>query len=156
MTCRPESPHDASGIAKQHFARSGSAEAAAELEREIERRATPVVLPPNCVVFREGNPPRYIYLLRNGAVSFTICAGPQTLPCFKVGSGSLVGLSAVIADAPYALTATASVGAELLRMDSAEFLQLIESRAEWYMSALRKLAEETLQAHRALAEMLAS
>ena len=95
-----------------------------------------------------------MYLLQSGEISFTILAGRRTMPCFTVNGGSFVGLSAVIAGAPFALTATASPGAEIVRMKASEFLELIESRAEWYMCALRALASETLHAHQALADML--
>ena len=153
MTCLPASSHGTADIARELSEPTPDAD---ELKREIERKAEPVALPPNCIVFREGDPSRQVYLLQKGEISFTIRAGGHVVACFAVGSGSLVGLSAVIAGAPFALTATASPGAELLKMEASEFIGLIESRAEWYMCALRALAAETLQAHHALANMLAS
>lgn len=153
MTCFPASPHDTPAVEPRL---PESNHAADELKCAIEKRAKPVALPPNCIVFREGDPSRHAYLLMQGEVRFTIRAGRLIVPCFTVGGNSFVGLSAVIAGAPFALTATASPGAMLLQIDAAEFLELIESRAEWYMCALRALAAETLQAHHALADMLAS
>lgn len=127
-----------------------------ELARAIESEARAVALPPNCILFREGDPPRNLYLLKKGEVAFTLCARNRTVSCFTVSGVSLIGLSGIIAHMPFALTATASPGAEILRMEADAFLSLIECRAEWYMCVLCALADETLLAQRALAEMLSS
>jgi len=125
-----------------------------ELARAIESQARPVSLPPNCVLFREGDPPKNLYLLKSGEVAFTLRACDRTVPCFTVSGVSLIGLSGIIAHIPFALTATASPGAEILRMESDAFVRLVESQTEWYMCVLRALADETVRAHYALAEML--
>lgn len=127
-----------------------------ELARAIESQARPVALPPNCVLFREGDAPRHLCLLKNGEVAFTLRACDRTVPCFTLSGASLIGLSGIIANIPFALTATASPGAQILRMDSDAFLSLVESRAEWYMCVLRALADETVRAHHALAEMISA
>jgi CRP-like cAMP-binding protein len=114
--CLRESPNKPSaGTANQEFART--ALPAAELRNEFESYAKPVALPPNCILFREGDPSRSVYFLRKGEASFTIRAAQRNLPCFAIGTGSFVGLSAVIAGLPFALTATASPGTDLLQME---------------------------------------
>lgn len=152
MTCVPSSPQESADAAQNSSAAQPIA--ASELMREILSQSRRVNLPPNCIVFREGDQPDHVYFLKQGRVIFSIYSAGRMIPCFIAESGGLIGLSAVVAKAPMALTATASPGAEIVEMDTGRFLQLIESRTEWYMCALRALAEETVQAHQALAEML--
>jgi CRP-like cAMP-binding protein len=154
MTCLPTVPEDTPNAARL-FAAAQSA-ATEELKREIIHRARRVTLPESGILLREGDQPDSLYLLIKGEVIFSIHSADRIIPCFMVESSSLIGLSAIIARAPLALTATASPGAEILQMDASRFLELIESRTEWYMSALCALAQETVKAHQALAEMLAS
>jgi len=125
-----------------------------EFMREIDGLSIPAVLPADRVLFREGDAPEHLYLLKEGEVVFTIqCAG-KIVPCFSVKSGALLGLSAVIAGTPFALTATASPGAKVRQIEAHEFLARMDGHTDRYMCILRFLAEETLQAHQALAEML--
>jgi len=125
-----------------------------EFRREIESLSTPATLPADRVLFREGDEPARLYLLKQGEVVFTIQCADKVVPCFSVKSGSLIGLSAIIAGTPFALTATASPAAEIRQIDAHEFLARMDGHTDQYMCILRILAEETLQAHQALAEML--
>lgn len=130
--------------------------AAEDLWRDIETLSEPLMLEPDRVLCREGDEPRSLYLLKSGKAIFTIQSGGQIVPCFAVGAGSLIGLSSIIARTPFALTATASPGSEVRQIDALEFLALIDGKTDRYMGVLRILAEETLRAHQALAELLAS
>ena len=154
MTCLPAPPHEKAS--RPGWLAVSRSEADIDLLREVEERSRPVVLAPGHILFREGEVPKYLYLLKKGEVIFTIVSFGQTIPCFSVGEGTLLGLSAVVTSSPFALSATASPDAEVLRIDAAYFLELIEGCVARYMSALRFLAEETLRAHQALAELLSS
>jgi len=154
MTCSPVSPQDNAPVTGWPV-RSRS-EAEVELLREVERRSSLHVLSPGHVVFREGDEPKHLYLLKMGDVIFTIVSSHQTIPCFAVGAGSLLGLSAVVSGKPFALSATASPDAEVMRIAEADFHELIEGSAARYMAVLQLLAEETHRAHQALVDLLAS
>jgi CRP-like cAMP-binding protein len=127
-----------------------------EFLRDLDCLSERVDLTADRVLCREGDKPERLFLLKRGDAVFTVCTDDQVLPCFAVHADSLIGLSAVIAHTPYALTATVSPGAEVHRIDAKVFLDLVERRADHFLCVLRILAEETLRAHQALAEMLAS
>lgn len=153
MTCPTVSRPDTAASGWPALQRS---EAEVGLLREIEERSSPLVLAPGHVLFREGDQPKYLHLLKKGEVIFTILSFEQIIPCFSVGVGSLLGLSAVIAGTPFALSATASPDAEVLRIAATDVLELIDGSATRYMCVLRLLAEETHRAHQALADLLSS
>jgi len=127
-----------------------------EFLRKLEHLSEPVPLAPDRVLCREGDEPKRLFLLKSGEAVFTVHSDGQIVPCFKVGAGSLIGLSAIFAHTPCALTATVSPGAEAMEIDAKRFISWVEERPDYYLCVLRILAEETLTAHRALAEMLAS
>jgi len=124
--------------------------------RNLEHLSKPLDLSPDRVLCREGDKPKRFYLLKSGEAVFTVQSDGQVVPCFAVGAGSMIGLSAILGHTPFALTATVSPGAEVRQFDAGEFLTLIEGRTDRYMCVLRILAEETHRAHQALAELLAS
>lgn len=124
--------------------------------RNLEHLSKPLDVGPDRVLCREGDQPKRFYLLRSGEAVFTVQSEGGVVPCFAVGTGSMIGLSAILAHTPFALTATVSPGAEVRQIDAQEFLALIEGRPDRYMCVLRILAEETHRAHQALAELLAS
>jgi CRP-like cAMP-binding protein len=154
MTSAPESSHPQTSPSGEPAALSFEVELA--FRQEIESRSRQVALAPGHVLFREGDEPKYIYLLKKGDVIFTIVSLDQAVPCFAVGAGTLLGLSAVVTNHPYALSATASPDAEVLKIPADEFLRLIEGRTAFNLCILRLLAEETHKAHQALADLLAA
>ena len=131
-------------------------DACREFLRHIEYLSEPLALAPDHVLCCEGDAPRSLFLLTKGDALFTIQSRDGTIPCFAVRAGSLIGLSAIIARTPLALTATVSPEAVVRQMDAQEFLARIEGRADQYMCVLRILAEETIRAHQALADFLPS
>lgn len=130
--------------------------AAEDFLRNLKHLSKPLDLGPDRVLCREGDQPKRFYLLKSGEAVFTVQSDGQVVPCFAVGAGSMIGLSAILAHTPFALTATVSPGAEVRQIDAQEFLTLIEGHTDRYMCVLRILAEETHRAHQALAELLAS
>ena len=152
MTCLPASPPEQSSCLNE--AAASKSAAAEEMTRAIESLSIPRVLPADRVLFRDGDRPEHLYLLEKGQVIFTINSFGQQVPCFIVEAGSLIGLSATFADAPFVLTSTASPDAEVREIASGAFIKLIEGHAEWYLCIIRLLAEETHRAQQALAERL--
>jgi len=154
MNCPPTSTHEKANLSNRTVCSRSEAEV--DLIREIEKRSSPLVLTPGHILFREGDESKHLYLLKRGEVIFTILSFDQTVPCFSVGAGSLLGLSAVVTSTPFALSATASPDAEVSQISADDFLEWIEESATRYMCVLRLLAEETLTAHQALADLLLS
>ena len=128
--------------------------AAGELAQEIGERATPYSRPVDGILFREGDPPTKLYLLRKGKVTLTMHSADREVMRVRAGAGSLIGLPAVVSNEPYSLTATASTDAEILQIGPEEFCRLVESRPGLCVEALKILAAEIRSVRKALADFL--
>src|ERR1700744_6202298 len=124
-----------------------------EFEREFEERSSLYVPNADRMLCSEGDAPESVYLLRRGESLLTVA--DRSLPFLRVGPQSLIGLSAVFFNRPHGVTATGSEDAEGRGVRREVFLELVESRPQLYLSALRVLAAEIDAAFRALAEAVA-
>ena len=126
----------------------------AGLTDEVDRRSTACNLAVDRVLFRDGDQATSLYVLKKGEVTFTVQSSRQMVPCFRVAPRFLIGLSNVVCDKPYTLTAIASQDAEVTQFSADEFLKLIQNNPQFYFQALQILAAETDAAQTALAAML--
>lgn len=113
-----------------------------ELIQELEKLAKPVPLGPDRVLFRQGNAPDGVYLLRKGTAALTSRSNDEAILSVQVGAGSLLGLPAVIANKPYTLTAEALEGAELGLVRCEDFVELMRREPSLSFLVLRVLAAE--------------
>jgi CRP-like cAMP-binding protein len=91
-----------------------------ELIYELERRAQPVALASDQVLFRRGDHPIGIYILEKGNARLTSRSDGDAIQTVEAGAGSLFGLSATIGDKPYSLTPKALEGAPNLAFSPAK------------------------------------
>jgi CRP-like cAMP-binding protein len=124
-----------------------------ELILELERRAKPIILSPDCVLFRQGDAPTGVYILRKGTAALTSQSEDETILSVMVGAGSLLGLPAVIATKPYTLTAEAQQGAEISLVTCADFVDLMQTTPLLSFHVLRVLSEEVRFARKTLAHL---
>jgi CRP-like cAMP-binding protein len=127
-----------------------------ELAQEIETRSTPYSRTVDGILFREGDPPTRLYLLKKGEIMLTMHSADREVMRVRAGTGSLIGLPAVVSNEPYSLTATASVDAEIRQISREEFYNLVENRPRLCLDVLRILAAETRSVRKALADFLSS
>ncbi len=113
-----------------------------ELIQELEKRSKPVSLGPDRILFRQGEAPVGVYLLRAGEALLTSRSNDAAVLSVHVGAGSLLGLPAVIASKPYTLTAKALEGAELSLVTSDEFVELMRRDPALSFRVLQVLAAE--------------
>ncbi len=123
-----------------------------ELIQELERLAKPVLLGPERVLFRQGDAPAAVYLLRKGTAALTSQSNDEAILSVHVGAGSLLGLPAVIACKPYTLTAKALVGAELSLVTSEDFVELMRQDPLLSFRVLQVLAAEIRFAREAFSQ----
>ena len=71
----------------------------------------------------------------------------------RAGGGSLLGLPAITAKEPYTMTAKACWDAEILKLSSDAFKDLMESEPQMQQATLRILAGEVRAARQALAPL---
>ncbi|HEX9201244.1 MAG TPA: cyclic nucleotide-binding domain-containing protein [Acidobacteriaceae bacterium] len=114
----------------------------AELIRELEKCSRPVAAGSDKVLFREGDAPVGVYILRKGMARLTNSSEGELALSIRAGAGSLLGLPAVIATKPYTLTAEALDGAELSLVTCDAFLDLMQTNPSVAFRVLQVLAEE--------------
>jgi CRP-like cAMP-binding protein len=74
----------------------------------------------------------------------------RTMLSLRVSAGSLLGLPAIMANCPYSLTATAEKQAEVYRIGSEDFKEMIHQDSRLCLEVLRILACEVHSARSAL------
>lgn len=113
-----------------------------ELLVELERRATPIVLGQNRILFREGDVPVGVYIVTKGAALLTSGSNGETVLEVEAGVGSLLGVPGVVGTKAYSLTAVAMEGAEISLMSCEEFVGLMQTEPNFAFQVLKVLAEE--------------
>jgi len=124
-----------------------------ELATEVLRRSKPFALPADRVLFREGDAPNGIFLLRSGAATLTLQSGGQMVMCARAEAGSLLGLPSTVSELPYTMTAKASSGAEVRRLGVRDFDELMKTHPRLTMDVVRILAGEVRAVRQALADL---
>jgi len=124
-----------------------------ELIYELEKRAKPVALDSDRVLFRQGDYPVGIYILKKGNARLTSRSDGDAIQTVEVGAGSLFGLSAAIGNKPYSLTAKALEGSELSLLSCEDFIHLIWTEPSMSFRVLQVLAEELRFARETLAHL---
>lgn len=99
--------------------------------------------PSRAVLFVEGQAPRGIFLVCSGAVKlFTTSNEGKTLILRMAGPGDIIGLSALLTDSEYELTAETTVPSQLNFIRRDAFLSLLQRNPEFALNAARSLSRE--------------
>jgi CRP-like cAMP-binding protein len=112
-----------------------------EMAARIEEYSKPHALDADGVLFREGDSPARLYLLKEGEA--TIAVANHAIPCLQLGAGSLIGRSSVLTNQRHGTTATVSPDAQVDALDPSEFLALIDRHPALHLRVLQILASET-------------
>jgi CRP/FNR family transcriptional regulator len=121
------------------------------LLEELVRRSTPIALGENRVLFREGDAPTGVYIVKKGWAILTSGSNGSTVLMVEAGEGSLLGVPAVIGTKAYSLTAVAEEDAELSLVSCEDFVDLMQTEPQLAFQVLKVLAEEVRFAREALA-----
>ena len=125
------------------------------LIQALEHRAVPVPCMTGHQLFKQGEVPIGLYLLKSGKASLVMTAedGEQVLH-LKVGPGSILGVPAVVGRDFYTLSAFACPGAEVGFIAQKDFEDLIQSEPSLFPKVLEVLAAEVRSARLALSGLL--
>jgi CRP-like cAMP-binding protein len=124
-----------------------------ELIDALAKRSATVSCAQERLLFKQGESPAGLFILRKGKASLTMQSATGTVIMSIMASpGSLLGLPAVVGNKPYTLTATALEGAELGYLTREDFSSLMLSEPEIGMRVLRVLAAEVRTARHAISE----
>lgn len=107
-----------------------------ELIATLQKSSIPLSFGPERILFRQGELPTGIFILTKGAAILTMQSGKLIAMRARAEAGSILGLPAVLGDAPYTLTARAVEGAEVDFLPKEEFHCLLASRATPVLESL--------------------
>jgi CRP-like cAMP-binding protein/thioredoxin reductase/Fe-S-cluster-containing hydrogenase component 2 len=93
------------------------------------------------IVFREGDPPDALYLIRSGSATVSRDVNGRDVVLSYVSAGNYVGEMALLNDTPRTATVQASVATEMLLLDAAAFKRVIARNPAWRGNLERKLLE---------------
>jgi CRP-like cAMP-binding protein len=121
------------------------------LIQTLEKRSQPIPCGEDLVLFRQGEAPKGLYILRSGEASLLMRSksGEEAMR-LRAGAGSLIGLPAVIGNKPYTLTATARKGSEIKFVSRADYEDLTRTEPSLCFKVLEVLAAEVRAARNAL------
>jgi CRP-like cAMP-binding protein len=134
------------------FAKQSPFTAEHELVQALEKRSQPIFCSEDCVLFCQGDPAIGLYILRSGSAVLTMKSeSGQVVMCMEAGAGSLLGLPAVIANAPYSLTALAQSGSLVRYVSREDFEDLIRLEPSLSVMVFRVVAAQVIAARKAIA-----
>jgi CRP-like cAMP-binding protein len=125
-----------------------------ELAREIEKRSKPCAPIRDGVLFRQGQLPTALYLVKSGEVALAMESENRLVMCVRAGPGSLIGLPAIVGNKSYSMTAAPCARADIRQISSADFNDLISNRPLLAMKVLQVLAAEVHLARRCCLELI--
>ncbi len=111
--------------------------------RQLQNTTYPAAYHRGAVLFVEGQLPRGVYLLCRGRVKLTINSSDGRTLILKIAeSGEMLGLSSVLLNRPYQLTAEVLDPAQLNYIRRRDFLNLLRQSTAGCLSTARQLGEE--------------
>jgi CRP-like cAMP-binding protein len=129
------------------------------LETIVDRELTEIILSRSAeilhqdgILFRQGDAADCLYFVKSGEANLTIQAGNKEVR-IRAGSGSLLGIPAVVGNQPYSMTAKACWDAEIFRLSSVVFNDLLKTEPKMQQAVLLILAGEVRVARQALSDL---
>jgi CRP-like cAMP-binding protein len=123
------------------------------LIQALQERSEPIACSEGRKLFIQGERSSGVYILEDGEAALVLNArSGRTVMSLHAGSGSLLGLPAVVAGEPYSLTAMVRPGSKVQFVTRDDFEKLIEAEPGLYPAVLEVLAAEVRDARLALCE----
>ena len=136
-----------------HSVRQNTFAADRTLIQALEHRSQPIGCSEGCILFRQGEAPRGLYILQSGEATLMMeTASGQAVMCLQAGAGSLLGLPAIVGNEPYSLTALARKGSEVRYVTRNDLEDVIRTEPSLTIKVLEILAAEVRSARQALSE----
>jgi CRP-like cAMP-binding protein len=127
-----------------------------ELAAAIEARSRLVQISKKRQLFRQGQSPDRLFLLRAGEVVLTTRRTDGAVLGFRAVAGSLIGLPAIAGNQPYSMTATVTRYSQLHAISMQTFRELVGMNPRLSMRVSEILAAEVRSARLQLAAALSS
>jgi CRP-like cAMP-binding protein len=117
----------------------------------LEERARPVEFCRDLVLFRQGDPPSGVFIVKNGFAVLTMTSSAKIVMQVVTGVDSILGLPAVLGDSPYSLTADVTVDSHVDFLAKEDLVELMRTDPLLSMMLLQILSGEIRAARQALA-----
>jgi len=125
------------------------------LIQALETRSASKSCSRGAMLFRQGEIPTGLYIIRSGKASLLMKAeNGVEVAHFTVSAGSILGLPAIVAKEPYTLSAMANEGSEISFVELEAFEGLIQEQPSLFPKVLEVLAAEVRSARVALTKVL--
>jgi len=117
------------------------------IERSVE------VITQDGILFRQGESGDCLYFVQWGEVTLTMLVGNREIRV-RAGKGSLLGLPAVFGNQPHTMTAKATWDAEIFKLGSNAFLELLDEEPRMKETVLQILAGEVRAIRQAFSQLI--
>jgi CRP-like cAMP-binding protein len=104
-------------------------------------------------IFREGDPPAFVYYIVSGEVSLSLTSEDRRINVSKLGPGLLLAIYAIFDDGPQFLSATTVAPTTVLAIPKADVLTLLRQHPETILRLGAILTKQIRDAARVIAEM---
>ena len=121
------------------------------LTQALEKRSISVPCLKDRMLFKQGEAPRGLYVLKSGKASLVMKGenGVEVMH-LTIGPGSILGVPAVVTKEPYTLSARACVGSEVGFVELSDFEEMMQAEPSLFPLVLAVLAAEVRSARAAL------
>ena len=122
-----------------------------KLTQALEKRSTSVPCLKGRMLFKQGEAPTGLYILKSGKASLVMRSenGVEVMH-LTIGAGSILGVPAVVTKEPYTLSAMACADSEVDFVELGEFEDLMQAEPSLFPLVLSVLAAEVRSARVAL------
>ena len=127
-----------------------------ELASAIEARSSLQQITTKRVLFRQGQAPSKLFLLKSGQVVLTSKLRDQSVLGFRAVPGSLIGLPAIAGNHPYAMTATVTEQSTLHSISLVAFREIVGPNPGVSLRVLEILAAKVRSTRILLSNALSS
>ena len=129
--------------------------ASRKLIEALLKRSRRVVFGNGYTLFRQGEPPSGVYIVRSGEVLLVMRSeSGKVLMNLQVAASSVLGLPGIIANEAYTFSAIACPGADVRFVARSDFEELLRAEPALYPKVLEILAVEVRSARMALSGLL--
>lgn len=129
---------------------SSSFLAAPDLIAALSKHAIEIDCEPGHALFRQGETPTGVFVVHAGKAQITMESRGKSVISIDAQPGSLLGLPAVLSNAPYSLTARAGQGARVKFIPREQFSKMMISEPLLALRVVEVLAAEVRSARSAI------
>ncbi len=106
------------------------------------------------IVFKQGDKPSYIYIIKKGQIKLFVENGESPFELVTFGEGDCFGESSIIGIRPHAATAIAQEDTELVVMSRTTLMSLYESDIHLFSTLVLNIAREACRRLNASSEVM--